>query len=172
MNKEDFLDEKKQEEDYNISFQEPKVADRITTLKNYVIKFQLKLEGRKMTGTGTNFILDRSSKPLAGSECIQKLTTIMTALCEDVSMIGTPSSETLSLMKFRVNSQINEICLSSADCPADSYSVIMTTSMQIMQMIINVIGNSRQYFERQIAQPIIEDPELLNKDTSKLNTVA
>jgi len=119
--------------------------DRTTAIKKLVRSLELRLRGYEWSGNGDTFIY--TGDVLAGEEVIAKAMTLLQPFCEEANLITTKEFQVFSRQKYDINSAFNATLLTSEDCPAKNYVIIMTAFKATLQNIGDIILGSKNFMQ-------------------------
>lgn len=126
-----------------------KIKDKVTSLKNYLDSFQKKMEGWEYISSTDR--LTYTGRVLAGSNTIQKLSSILSPFCENTNLIGEINLEEFYRIKHRIHTTVNNILFSGTDILPENYNTVIETFKNNFIKASNVSNNSKEFLKGQFS---------------------
>jgi hypothetical protein len=134
-------------DDINMDDGSKELKDKVTSINKFVEKYQKRLEGYEFVSSLNE--VTYTGKVLCGSNCIQKLVSIISPFSENSNLISSGKQEEYFRDKHEVNSVINEILLGDPTVHAENYKTILKMSKNTFKRIGNIVNSSRDLMKGQ-----------------------
>lgn len=117
------------------------LKDKLTSLRNIVRSFELRLSGYVWDANATKFIY--KGDVLAGQTVINKGVGLLQAFSEESNLLTSKDRLTIERQIYHISKAFNNTLVDDIGCTKENYNVVLTMFQDTIDNICDIIQNSK-----------------------------